>query len=208
MVRSEQLGKKFVLCVDLDNVTANYEAGFARVVAGEKGVPVESIGPQTTWDFSTCPNWPIHSYEEFADLHAIGVTKWSMLLTLPPVEGASDTLWRLNDEHDVHIRVVTHRYVRHGYNAVTTIDTIRWLELPRDDGRPLVPFRDICFVGDKENVGGDLYVDDSPRNIEAIREAGIDALVMSTGYNQHVEGPRADNWDDVYNYVVAKINNT
>jgi 5'-nucleotidase len=202
---SEQKSKQFTLCVDLDAVVGDYEKALSQVVAGVKGVPVESIGPQTSWDFATCPNWPIESTEEFLDLHKIGVSKWSMFLTMPEVEGASDTLWALNDEFDVHIRIVTHRLVHNWAHDLVVADTVRWLQMPRPDGRPRVPYRDICFVGKKADVGGDLYIDDAPHNIENLRAAGLNAMVMTTGYNTHVDGLRAYSWQDVYDYVKANI---
>lgn len=195
----------FVLCVDLDAVVGDYEAALSKVVSGVKGIPIEEIGPQTSWDFANCDNWPISSTEEFLELHKIGVSKWSMFLTMPEIEGASDTLWALNDELDVHIRVVTHRLVHNWAHDLVVADTVRWLQIPRTDGRPRVPYRDICFVGKKAEVGGDLYVDDAPHNIAALREAGRNAMVMTTGYNTHVDGLRADNWEDVYNYVKARV---
>lgn len=193
--------KQFVLCVDLDGVVGDYEAALARVVAGVKGLDAASIGPQTAWDFAECPNWPISTSEEFLDMHKLGVSKWSMFLTMPEIEGASDVLWALNDEFDVHIRVVTHRLVHNWAHDLVVADTVRWLQIPRSDGRPRVPYRDVCFIGRKADVGGDLYIDDAPHNIANLRAAGMNAMVMSTGYNQDVDGLRANSWNDVYDYV-------
>ena len=110
----------------------------------------------------------------------------------------------LNDEFDVHIRIVTHRLVHNWAHDLVVADTVRWLQMPRQDGRPRVPYRDICFVGQKADVNGDLYIDDAPHNIANLRAAGLNAMVMTTGYNTHVDGLRANSWDDVYAYVAER----
>jgi 5'(3')-deoxyribonucleotidase len=68
-----------------------------------------------------------------------------------------------------------------------------------------VPYRDICFIGAKRDVGGDAYIDDAPHNVIALREAGYDVIVMDAGYNRELDGPRACNWDDVERIVMAKM---
>ena len=196
---------RFTLSVDLDGVVGDYEAAFASAVALQKGVPLEDIGPQQAWNFADDPGWPIDSQEEFFQLHQTAVTEHRLFLHMPEIPGASDVLWKLNDL-DVHIRVVTHRLVNHGDHAVVAHDTCSWLDAPRADGRPRIPYRDLCFLGSKSQLATDLAIDDAPHNVLAIREAGIDAMVMDAGYNRHLDGPRALTWDDVYDYVVARLN--
>jgi 5'(3')-deoxyribonucleotidase len=69
----------------------------------------------------------------------------------------------------------------------------------------LVPYRDICFIGAKRDVGGDAYIDDAPHNVTALRGAGYDCIVMDAAYNRDLEGPRACNWSDVERLVMAKM---
>jgi 5'-nucleotidase len=191
--------KPFVLCVDLDGVVADYQQAFRAVVAAELGVDVSTLGPQDSWDFTTC-NWGIRDRDHFLELHDTAVSRHSMFLSMPEIPGASDTLWRLSDE-GVHIRVVTHRLVKHWNHDVVVADTVRWLQRPRSDGRPRVPYRDLCFVADKADVGGNLYIDDAPHNIRALREAGTHAAVFTASYNADVDGTRANTWDDVHRLV-------
>jgi 5'(3')-deoxyribonucleotidase len=124
---------------------------------------------------------------------------------MPAIHRASEVLWELNDELDVHIRIVTHRLVVKGGHDCAVADTVTWLQQPREDGRPLVPYRDICFIAQKAHVGGDMYIDDAPHNVEALRAAGFDTVVMDALYNKHVEGPRAHNWDEMADLVRKKI---
>lgn len=196
--------RPFVLSVDLDGVVANYEQAFAASVGKQLGCNPEDIGPQTCWEFADCPNWPIESVDQFRTLHEEAVAE-RMFLTMHEIDGASDALWALNDELDVHIRVVTHRFVGHGNHQQVAADTVMWLDSLRPDGRHRVPYRDLCFLGDKAQLDTNLAVDDAPHNIEAIRREGLDAIVFDTHYNRHLPGPRAHNWTDIYNYVKGKI---
>jgi 5'-nucleotidase len=195
--------QSFVLCVDLDGVVADYETAFRRIVAEENGLDESTMGPQTSWDFSGC-NWGIRDREHYLALHSKAVGEHRMFATMPAIEGASDALWRLSDA-GVWVRIVTHRLVVKNTHRNAVADTVAWLEQPREDGRPLVPYRDICFIGMKREVGGDAYIDDAPHNVESLRKAGYDCIVMDAAYNREVEGPRAKTWDDVERFVTQKM---
>jgi 5'(3')-deoxyribonucleotidase len=197
------MNSTFLLCVDLDGVVADYENAFRAFVAGERGVDPATLEPMTKWDFDGV--WGIQDRDEYLALHGKAISQAHMFATMPAVEHASDVLWRLNDEHDVHIRIVTHRLVVKGGHDCAVADTVQWLQQPREDGRPLVPYRDICFIAHKAHVGGDMYIDDAPHNVEALRAAGFDTVVMDAAYNRHVPGPRANNWHELGEMVEAKI---
>ena len=193
----------FVLCVDLDGVVADYETAFRKIVALELGLDEEEMGPQLQWDFSGS-KWGIKDRDHYLALHTKAVSEHRMFENMPAIEGASDALWRLSDA-GVWVRIVTHRLVVKNTYQNAVADTVSWLEKPRPDGRPLVPYRDICFIGAKRDVGGDAYIDDAPHNVVALREAGYDVIVMDAGYNRDLDGPRARNWDDVERIVMAKM---
>jgi 5'-nucleotidase len=191
--------RPFTLCVDLDGVVADYHRAFRTIVAEELGMDEAEMGVQTSWDFADC-NWGIRDRDHFFELHQTAVTRYAMFLTMPEIADASDTLWKLSDE-GVHIRVVTHRLINKWSYETVIGDTVRWLQRPRRDGRPRIPYRDVCFIADKADVGGDLYVDDAPHNIEALRSAGYNAAVFTAPYNTHVAGSRVSAWGEVYDMV-------
>jgi 5'-nucleotidase len=194
----------FVFGVDLDGVCADYSSAFRQVVASEMGVDPASIGKQDHWGF-TESGWPIRDEEHYRELHRIGVTKYHMFATAPIIEGASDALWNLSDA-GVHIRVITHRlYVPWGHEDVAG-DTARWLQQPREDnGKPLIPYRDLCFMSNKTEVGADLYIDDAPHNVTALRRAGADVICFDRLYNQEVPGLRARGWGEVERIVLDRL---
>jgi 5'-nucleotidase len=195
--------KTFVLCVDLDGVVADYETAFKETVARENGLDIADMGAQLSWDFSL-GNWGITDRDHYLALHTKAVVEDRMFATMPAIKGASDALWRLSDA-GVWVRIVTHRLVIKHTHHVAVADTVTWLEQPRPDGRPLVPYRDICFIGTKSEVGGDCYIDDAPHNVVALRAAGNDCIVMDAAYNRDIDGARAMNWDDVEKIVFAKM---
>ena len=193
----------FVLGVDLDGVCGDYESALRQVVAAELGVDPATIGPQTTWGFSES-GWPITDDAHFIALHKIGVMEHSMFANMPEVAGASDALWRLSDA-GVYIRVITHRLFVSWGHATVVGDTVSWLQQTRPDGRPLIPYRDLCFVADKTDVGADLYIDDAPHNVAALRKARADVICFDTAYNRDLPGLRAHNWAEAEHIVLERV---
>jgi len=172
-----------ILGVDLDGVCADYTTAFRPLVAQELNVPLSSLPEERGWDFS---EWGL-SPNQFQDLHHKAVEDHRMFRSMPVFENASEVLWRLSDA-GVWIRIITHRlYVNWGH-AVAVTDTVEWLDQAR------IPYRDICFLGDKPEVEADIYLEDAPHNIMSLRNSGNSVIVFDAPYNQEVEGPRATSW--------------
>jgi 5'(3')-deoxyribonucleotidase len=180
-----------VLGVDLDGVCGDHGAAFAAVVAEHRGIPVGELPRQRTWNFT---EWGLTD-EDFDRLHRVGVLEHRMFRSMPPVEGCADALWRLSDA-GVWIRVVTHRLYANWGHAVVVSDTVAWLD---DHG---IPYRDLCFLGQKPQVDADVYVDDAPHNVEALRWGGATVIVFDQPYNRDLDGPRAHSWPDVEHLVL------
>ena len=177
----------FILGVDLDGVCGDYTAAFRAVVARERGVDAESLPDERSWDFH---EWGVIELGGFEAVHRRAVLEHRMFLHMPVMPGAADALWRLSDA-GVWIRIITHRlYVNWGH-AIAVADTVEWLD------RNAIPYRDICFLGRKPEVEADCYVDDSPANLLALREAGNEVIVYDAPYNRSVELPRANTWAEV-----------
>jgi 5'(3')-deoxyribonucleotidase len=58
---------------------------------------------------------------------------------------------------------------------------------------------------DKAAVGADLYLEDSPDNIEPLREDGHKTIVFANSTNSESAPPRASNWQEVVSMVQAEI---
>ncbi|MDC0245307.1 hypothetical protein OAK27_01415 [Acidimicrobiaceae bacterium] len=172
-----------ILGVDLDGVCADYTTAFRPLVAQELNIPLSSLPEERSWDFS---EWGL-SPKQFEDLHHKAVEDYRMFRSMPVFENASEVLWRLSDA-GVWIRIITHRlYVNWGH-AVAVTDTVEWLDQAR------IPYRDICFLGDKPEVEADIYLEDAPHNIASLRNSGNSVIVFDAPYNQEVDGPRATSW--------------
>lgn len=180
----------FVFGVDLDGVCADYTRGFRDFCADRLGVDPESLPLERSWDFS---EWGFDQ-AKFEELHSAAITEGRILANLEPIEGAAEALWRLSDA-GVWIRIVTHRlYVNWGHSAAAG-DTVAWLDNAK------IPYRDLCFVGAKRDVGCDAYIDDGPHNIKNLRAAGRTAIIFEQPYNRDLPGLRARTWAEVEEIV-------
>ncbi len=185
---------RFVFGVDLDGVVADYTAGFAEFVATRRGIEAASLPYERSYDFR---EWGLEP-GEFEQYHGAAVIEERFLASLPAIAGAAEALWRLSDA-GVWIRVITHRlYVNWGH-AEAVADTVAWLD---SEG---IPYRDICFLGNKPEVEADCYVDDAPHNIAALRAGGNDVIVFDQPYNRDADEPRAHNWREVEQLVMDRF---
>lgn len=192
------MSREFTIGVDLDGVVADYESRLREIAAEILGEDPKRFPPARTWNLVES-GWPFQDETHYLEVHRQAVQEHGLFRRLTPIPGASEALWRMSDA-GVRIRIVTHRLVVNFAHAAAVSDTVNWL----DDKR--IPYRDICFVRDKAEVGADLYVDDSPGNIAALRAAGGDdiAMVYNQLYNMHVPGLRAMSWDDVLSEVANR----
>ncbi len=181
----------FIFGVDLDGVCADYTIAFRQIVADRRGVSPESLPLERSWDFR---EWDL-SADEFMEMHHYAVTEHRMMATLPVIEGCSDVLWRLSDA-GVWIRIITHRLYVNWSHAASVADTVSWLDTAQ------IPYRDICFLGAKPQVEADVYIDDAPHNVEALRKTGNPVIVFDQPYNRGVSGPRASTWLEVEEIVM------
>jgi 5'(3')-deoxyribonucleotidase len=184
-----------VLGVDLDGVCADYEGALRTSVANRRGIDPATLPPQTSTDHFK--EWGL-SAEGFREAHRLAVTEDRIFRTMAPHADVGEVLWRLSDA-GVWIRIITHRLLFNGLHEASAADTAVWLD--QHD----IPYRDLCFIGDKATVGADLYVDDSPHIIDALRAAGRTAIVFDQPYNQHLDGPRAHGWSDVEALVLDRL---
>lgn len=180
---------QMIFGVDIDGVLADLHTPFTAYSAEKLGRELPKI---TDWDISI--PWKISS-DELSELFR-GFTEARLYRDLPVVEGASEAMWRLH-EAGVHLRIITHRLFLPGLHNVFMEDTGHWLQ--KND----LPFWDICVMGKggrKFDVGADVYLDDGPHVVEALRDHGKLVVVFDRPYNQHLAGPRARNWGEVVTF--------
>jgi 5'(3')-deoxyribonucleotidase len=183
-----------IIGLDLDGTTGEYSQTLLEFMAEQAGV--EDV-EQYKLDMGNPINYAMDNWfanrEEFTKAHTSAVDR-GLYVKIPVYDKASEILWRLSDEgHDIHI--VTSRYVGHSRNGRVTRDTAQWL----DDNN--IPYRSLHFVKDKFLLKCDVFIDDSPENIAALRAKGREVIVYDAPYNKDVPGRRATNWDEVYAHI-------
>lgn len=188
--------KTFVFGVDLDGTCADFYGGLRPIAAEWIGVPPETLPAEVSWGL---PEWGINKapggYER---LHRFAVTQKGLFQKLQPMAGAPVALRRLSEE-GVRIRIITHRLFIKYFHQVAVQQTIKWLD--EHD----IPYWDLCFMRDKAAVGADLYSEDSPDNVRLLRADGHPTIVFTNSTNRDLEGPRADNWEQVVELVLEEL---
>lgn len=189
--KSEQ---HFVLGVDLDGVVANFYDGIRPIAAEWLGVSIESLTPTPGYGLV---EWNLDAVGTYEDLHRFAITQRNLFRELAPIPGAAATLRRLS-RREIRIRIITHRlYIAHFHEEAVS-QTVAWLE------HHGVPYWDLCFMKDKAAVGADLYVEDSPANVRALRADGHTTIVFANSTNVGLEAPRAETWDELERLVLEE----
>ena len=177
-----------VIGVDLDGVCADFYARMREIAAEWLEVGIETLTTDVSYGLD---EWGIRDDDHYRQLHRFAVTQRDLFETCAPIRGAATTLRRLSDE-GYRIRIITHRLFINFFHEASVRQTIRWLD------KHGVPYRDLCFMGEKDQVGADVYIDDSPDNIEGLRAAGHFCVCFANSANKGIEAPRARTWEEVY----------
>ena len=187
---------QFVLGVDLDGVVADFARGLKPIAAEWLGVPVDSLTDEISYGFK---EWELERAGGYDDLHRFAVKERQLFATLPPVRGAAAALRRLDTVPEIRIRIITHRLYIHWFHKEAIRQTSEWLE------QHGIPYWDLCFMRDKAAVGANLYLEDSPENIAALRAAKHETIVVVNSTNRHLPGPRAESWEDLEAMVRERV---
>ena len=186
---------RFVLGVDLDGVVADFYGGL-RVIASEfLGVPTETLPEKVRYGL---PEWKLKRAGGYDALHRFAVTQRDLFKELTPIPGAPPVLRRLS-ARNIRIRIITHRLYIKFFHLETVRQTTEWLE------HHGIPYWDLCFMKDKAAVGADLYIEDAPGNVEALRANGHPTIVFTNSTNVGLSGPRADSWEEVERLVLQEF---
>lgn len=189
--------RSFVLGVDLDGVCADFYAGLRPIAAQWLGVDIGTLPDRVSWGL---PEWGVDEAPGgYEALHRFAVTQRRLFLELPPMAGAPQALRKLSDAQ-VRIRIITHRLLIKYFHQTAARQTIEWLD------RYDILYWDLCFMQEKAAVGADLYIEDSPANIEQLRAEEQTVIVFTNSTNEHLEGPRAADWEEVVEMVLKEKN--
>lgn len=180
-----------VLGVDLDGVCANFYQRMREIAAEWFEKNIDELPLDVSYGLT---EWGVNSRDEYQSLHRFAVTQRGLFETMPMIEGARRVLRQLSAE-DYRIRIITHRLFIHYFHETAVRQTIAWLD---NNG---IPYWDLCFMKQKDQVGADIYIEDSPENLENLRGHGYYAICFANSTNTHLGEPKASNWDEVYDLI-------
>jgi 5'(3')-deoxyribonucleotidase len=183
--------KQIVLGVDLDGVCADFYSRMREVAAEWFERPIEELTTDVTYGL---PEWGVKDYPS---LHRFAVTSRDLFSSVSMIPGARKYLRKLSTE-GFRIRIITHRLFISYFHAIAVKQTIEWLD---QNG---IPYWDLCFMKEKDQVGADIYIEDSPQNIRDLRDGGLFTICFANSTNKDVAVPRAENWEEAYKLIKAR----
>jgi beta-phosphoglucomutase-like phosphatase (HAD superfamily) len=184
--------EEFVFGVDLDGVVADFIQGFKPIVAEWLGVPIASLTDEVSYGFR---EWNLGT--SYDDVHRFALKERDLFANLPLIEGSASALRRLSST-GIRIRIITHRLYIPWFHRQAVVQTLEWLE------KHGVPYWDLCFMASKSSVDANVYVEDSPANIQALRSAGKEVMVFRNSTNRDLAPPGTTQWKEVEQWVMSK----
>ena len=184
--------KSFIFGVDLDGVVGDFYGAMRKIAADWLNKPLESLTTEVSYGLD---EWGLEEYGGYDRLHRFAVTQRNLFRDMEPIKDAPATLRKLSSRQ-IRIRIITHRLFLKYSHKTTITQTVDWLDSWD------IPYWDLCFMADKGAVGAHVYIDDSPANVERLRNQGCNTIVYSNSTNLKLDGPRANNWKDVERLVM------
>jgi 5'(3')-deoxyribonucleotidase len=180
-----------IIGVDLDGVCSDFYGRMREIAAEWFECPIDQLTPEVSYGLT---EWGINKAQQYESLHRFAVTQRGLFESSPMIHGARSYLRKLSDE-EARIRIITHRLFLHYFHRTTVSQTIDWLD------RHGIPYWDLCFVKDKEQVGADLYIEDSPEHVEALRRKGLYTICFANSTNTKIAAPRVSSWQEAYELI-------
>lgn len=183
-----------ILGVDLDGVCADFYARMREIAAEWFETEPRKLTSRVSYGLR---EWGVTSDADYISLHRFAVTQRNLFSSVPMIDGARKYLRMLSDR-GVRIRIITQRLFLQYFHQVAVSQTVEWLD---SNG---IPYWDLCFMRDKEQVGADIYVEDSPENVARLRESGLYTICFANSTNAATSPPRAKGWKEVYDLVIRR----
>ncbi|ABL65027.1 5' nucleotidase, NT5C type [Chlorobium phaeobacteroides] len=184
--------QKIVIGVDLDGVCADFYGRMREIAAEWFEKPLHELPEEVSFGLK---EWGVNNKSQYESLHRFAVTQRSLFSSMEMVPGARKYLRQLSDE-GFRIRIITHRLFIHYFHASAVQQTVEWLD---NHG---IPYWDLCFMKEKEQVGADIYIEDSPDNVLQLRQNDLFTICFANSTNRHIENPRASSWEELYKMVM------
>ena len=170
------------VCIDVDNVLADYTGGLRRFVQGTAGPDAYPCPDPVAYDFSLTDGWPFSgSPESFLAWHRLAVSH-GLYARLDPLPGAAEAIARLRD--------AGHRIVVSTTRGDDGNTTRKWLD------RHGIPY-DALHHGAKSDIRFDVLIDDRPATLRDCERPPALLLHPDTAYCADAPGVAYRSWDEV-----------
>jgi 5'(3')-deoxyribonucleotidase len=180
-----------IIGVDLDGVCADFYSRMREIAAEWFECPLDDLTAEVSYGLA---EWGVKSPEQYQSLHRFAVLQRGLFESTPMMHGARKYLRMLSDEK-ARIRIITHRLFIQYFHRAAVSQTIDWLD------KNGIPYYDLCFMKDKEQVGADLYIEDSPQNVESLRKKNLYTICFANSTNVGVGEPRVGSWQEAYDLI-------
>ncbi len=179
-----------VVGVDLDGVCADFYGRMREIAAEWFECNIEDLPEKVSFGLA---EWGVKP-DKYESLHRFAVLQRSLFEASPMIPGARKYLRLLSDE-GARIRIITHRLFMFYFHKAAVSQTVGWLD------HHGIPYVDLCFMKEKDQVGADVYVEDSPGNVESLRARGHHVICFGNSTNTDIPPPRATGWPHVYDLI-------
>jgi 5'(3')-deoxyribonucleotidase len=183
-----------VIGVDLDGVCADFYRRMREIAAEWFEKDIKELPENPSYGLE---EWGVTGPDSYQSLHRFAVTQRDLFKTMVMIPGTRKYLRKLSDE-GCRIRIITHRLFIHHFHASAVQQTIEWLD------RNGIPYWDLCFMKDKDEVGADVYVEDAPQNVAALRAGGHYTICFANSTNLDAGEPRVKSWAEAYKLITRK----
>ncbi len=183
--------RKLRIGVDLDGVMYDFVGVFTRWVHMTTGRPLVTLPYPKVWNFPVL-QWGFTD-KEFNDMFIESILHGTMFRKSSPLPGSLEGMRALH-EAGHEIVIVTNRKPD-GAQTTAKESTLAWLRFWD------VPYDEIIFTGNKQNIVLDVAIDDYVVNYQAMDKVGTNVVLLSQPWNAHCTGRRVDSWPDFVSYV-------
>lgn len=189
-IEKDQL-EGIIIGIDIDAVCADHNEEFKKYVAEYLNIDASELGDVQDWDYAS---WGLDR-ETFLHIHPDAVRR-GMFRDMKPMPRVAETIKSLT-KAGAKIRIITHRLYINDNHQEAVKQTAEWLDLNN------IPYHDLCMIEQKSHVNADIYIDDSPFNVNVLREqTGKPVIVFDQLYNRDIPGPRASSWSEIPEIIV------
>jgi 5'(3')-deoxyribonucleotidase len=188
--------ENFILGLDLDGVVADFYGTIRPLAAEWLGKPLD--------DLTESPTYGLHEWgfngagSEYQKFHRWAVVQRRLFSSLAPIPGAAPALRRLSDDK-VRIRIITNRLFIPHFHAPAVAQTVEWLDIHG------IPYWDLCLMPDKAAVQANVYLEDTPKNIDELLAAGADVIIFENSTNLATPGTRARDWSEAEDLIRERL---